>query len=101
MLGRDYPRRSGKGRFGVSTPVIVDQGFVNNPRRTQDLEDSTVSVPTDNGQPFAADGGMTHVPVVASRDPFEALDDLMTVIEALCPVWPDREIFSPTDRFLI
>ena len=56
---------------------------------------------TDNGHPFAADGGITHVPAVTSRDPFEALDDLMTVIEALCPVWPNREIFSSTDRFLI
>jgi hypothetical protein len=43
-----------------------------------------VSVP-DNGQPFAADGGITHVPAAINRDPFEALDDLMTVIEALCP----------------
>ena len=60
-----------------------------------------VSVPTDAQQPFAADGGITHVPEVTSRDPLEALDDLMTVIEALCPVWPNREIFSSTDRFLI
>jgi hypothetical protein len=29
-----------------------------------------VSVPTDNQQPFAADGGITHVPVATSRDPF-------------------------------
>jgi hypothetical protein len=29
-------------------------------------------------------------PAAISRDPFEALDDLMTVIEALCPVWPYR-----------
>ena len=60
-----------------------------------------LSVLTDNGQPIAADGGITHVPAATSRDPFEALDDLMTVIEALCPVWPNREIFSFTDRFLI
>jgi len=60
-----------------------------------------VSLPTDSGQPFAADGGIAHVPAATGRDPFEALDDLMTVIEALCPVWPDREIFSSTDRFLI
>jgi len=26
---------------------------------------------------------------------------LMTVIEVLFPVWPNREIFSSTDRFLI
>ena len=25
------------------------------------------------------------------RDPFEALDDLMTVVEALCPRWPERD----------
>lgn len=60
-----------------------------------------MSVPTDNGQPFAADGGITHAPVATSRDPLEVLDDLMTVIEALCPVWPDRETFSSSDRFLI
>jgi hypothetical protein len=65
------------------------------------LEEILVSVPTDNGQPFAADGGITHMPAATNRDPFEALDDLMTVIEALCPVWPAREIFSSTHRFLI
>jgi hypothetical protein len=59
-----------------------------------------VSLATDN-VPIAADGGITHVPAAATRDPFEALDDLMTVIEALCPVWPHREIFSSADRFLI
>ena len=60
-----------------------------------------MNVPTDDAHPFAADGGLPDVPVASSRDPFEALDDLMTVIEALCPVWPDREVFSATDRFLI
>jgi hypothetical protein len=54
-----------------------------------------------NGQPIAADGGITHVPGATSRDPFEALDDLMVVIEALCPVWPYREIFSSNYRFMI
>ena len=82
----------------VSTEGLIGlklQDFANNPRRTQ------VSLPTDSGQPFAADGGIAHVPAATSRDPFEALDDLMTVIEALCPVWPNRAIFSSTDRFLI
>jgi hypothetical protein len=60
-----------------------------------------VSVLTGSGQPFAADGGIAYVPVATSRDPFEALDDLMTVIESLCPVWPNRETFSPADRFLL
>jgi hypothetical protein len=60
-----------------------------------------VNVPADGGQPFAAEGGITHVEAATGRDPFEAFDDLMTVIEALCPVWPDRAIFSSTDQFLI
>jgi hypothetical protein len=30
------------------------------------------------------------------RDPFAALDDLMTVVEALCPKWPDRDITRGT-----
>ena len=60
-----------------------------------------MSLPTDRGQPFAADGGIAHVPAATGRDPFEALDDLMTVVEALCPVWLNRAIFSSTDRFLI
>lgn len=60
-----------------------------------------MSVPTDSGQPFAVDGGITYVPAATSRDPFGALGDLMTVIEALCPVWPSREVFSSTGKFLI
>jgi hypothetical protein len=39
--------------------------------------------------PFAASGGL-QAPAPAVDDPFDALDALMSVIEALCPVWPDR-----------
>lgn len=60
-----------------------------------------MNLPADNGQPFVADGGIAHAPATNSGDPFEALDDLMTVIEVLCPVWPSRGIFSSTDQFLI
>lgn len=51
----------------------------------------------DRGAPLdllAADGG-TRVHVQATRDPFESLDDLMVVVEALCPTWPAREHFGP------
>ena len=65
---------------------------------TEGLIGLKLSLPTDSGQPFAADGGIAHMPAATGRDPFEALDDLMTVIEALCPVWPNRAIFSSTDR---
>ncbi len=40
-----------------------------------------------------AEGGIV-APVSGERDPFEVLDDLMAVIEALCPVWPHRETFE-------
>jgi len=37
----------------------------------------------------------------SALDPHEALDDLMTVIEGLCPVWPDKDIPRVTVGFLL
>jgi hypothetical protein len=34
-------------------------------------------------------------------DPYEALDDLMAVIEVLCPVWPDKMVPRVTVGFLL
>lgn len=34
-------------------------------------------------------------PPQVGPDPYAALDDLMCVIEALCPIWPPRPIFGP------
>ena len=39
--------------------------------------------------PLAADGGLAAA-VGGTRNPYEALDDLMVVVEALCPTWPQR-----------
>jgi hypothetical protein len=50
--------------------------------------------------PLVAEGGAAYK-VDPSRDPFEALDDLMTVLEALCPVWPPREITKDGDSWLL
>jgi hypothetical protein len=36
-----------------------------------------------------------------SDDPYAALDDLMCVIESLCPVWPVREPYGPMLRMLM
>jgi len=58
------------------------QGYVNDPHRTQDLEDIRALLRANTVQD-------------APTDPFEALDDLMVVIEALCPRWPPRESFGP------
>ena len=50
--------------------------------------------------PLAAGGGVT-VPISSEREPYEVLDDLMSVVEALCPRWPPRENFRETDKFLL
>ena len=38
---------------------------------------------------LASEAGVVTVPP-AIRDPFAALDDLMAVIDGLCPSWPAR-----------
>ncbi len=43
--------------------------------------------------------GGANSPPTDSRDPFEVLDDLMQVVEALCPTWPPRELFPDTAAF--
>ncbi len=60
-----------------------------------------MSAPADADQPLVRDGGLPDAGFAADRDPFEALDDLMTVVEALCPVWPQREVFADSSRFLL
>ena len=58
-------------------------------RPSTDASDGVASL-----DPLAADGGIRdRVPQM--RDPFEILDDLMVVVEALCPTWPGREHFGP------
>lgn len=42
---------------------------------------------------FAGSGGIT-VPANDERDPLETLDDLMVVVEGLCPTWPQRDTFA-------
>ena len=43
--------------------------------------------------PFAAEGGLEgRLP--EATDPFQRLDELMAVIEALCTTWPERQPFT-------
>lgn len=42
--------------------------------------------------PFAAEGGL-RAPLPLEGDPYAALDDLMAVVEALCPARPERDVF--------
>ena len=50
--------------------------------------------------PILAAGGLELAPSRTS-DPFSELDDLMVVIESLCPQWPARESFTCLDRMLL
>jgi hypothetical protein len=55
--------------------------------------------PTTNiEQPIAASGGVTLPPSTAG-DPLAALDDLMVVVEGLCPRWPARGTFKEHSLF--
>jgi hypothetical protein len=51
--------------------------------------------------PLLIGSGGIVAAVTSEREPYEALDDLMSVIEALCPTWPPREISSGIGRFLL
>jgi len=79
LLAAAQPRSTPFGALNViSLEGLIAfklQGLINDPRRTQDPE-------------------YIRVPVQPMRDPFEALDDLMVVVEALCPTWPLRESFG-------
>jgi hypothetical protein len=57
-----------------------------------------VSSNKDSEPILAAEGGLTG-PVADDRNPFEILDDLMQVVEALCPEWPERQPFPETAEF--
>ena len=50
---------------------------------------------------FTADAGFPAAPLEPGRDPLAVLDELMVVVEALCPVWPDRPTFEGSTRFLL
>jgi hypothetical protein len=48
-----------------------------------------------------AGGDVIQIPISSAADPYQALDDLMAAVEALCPTWPPREPFLSTDRMLL
>jgi hypothetical protein len=79
----------------ISTEGLIAfklQGLVNDPRRTQDLEDIRALLRANRATlnmsevraPIAGAGGVVTT-AHSEREPFEALDDLMSVVEALCP----------------
>jgi hypothetical protein len=47
---------------------------------------------TETDFPIAEHAGFEG-PIPDHRDPYEILDDMMAVVEALCPEYPEREVF--------
>ena len=56
---------------------------------------------TKSDEPHFAAGAGIDVAVRVEEDPYRTLDDLMAVVEALCPVWPSRAGFSGGGRMLL
>jgi hypothetical protein len=50
--------------------------------------------------PLAAEGGV-RVSTERPDDPYQVLDDLMAVVEQLCPQWPQRDIFRYESQNLL
>lgn len=50
--------------------------------------------------PFAADAGLQRS-AACPEDGLRELDDLMVVVEALCPHWPAREPFADSGTMLL
>ena len=69
--------------------------------RQNDDESESESESPAPATPLADAGAAGIVVTVIEREPYEALDDLMNVIEALCPTWPSRRMFSVTGQFLM
>jgi len=49
---------------------------------------------------FARSGGLPQTATEPPQDPIAAWLDLMEVVEALCPVWPAREVMMNGDTRL-
>lgn len=60
-----------------------------------------VSNPESSIQPLVDRIGLPTVVLEPDQDPFRTLDELMVVVEALCPVWPDRPTFEHSTIFLL
>lgn len=52
-------------------------------------------------QPFAGEAAPRPPVAAPADDPYGALDELMVVVEALCPRWPQRRVFCDSGRMLL
>lgn len=57
--------------------------------------------PREEPRPPLTAAAPPHPERESPRDPFAALDDLMAVVEALCPEWPKRRTFADATGFVL
>lgn len=50
--------------------------------------------------PLAAEAGLS-APPPAGEDPWRTFEEVMAVVEALCPEWPQRPTFPQDAKFLL
>lgn len=60
---------------------------------------SFAMTPSSSDRPLLASDAGVVTPPTDTRDPFTALDDLMAVIDALCPQWPARSTAAGPGSF--
>jgi hypothetical protein len=87
--------------------VVSAEGLIGDPGILSALRQGTAPAGADgmNSQlpspGLVNDAGLPWNAAQTSRDPFVALDDLMCVVEALCPRWPERPTFEASTVFLL
>jgi hypothetical protein len=65
-------------------------------RSSKKSPDAASAIPVESH--LVAEAGVTYSPR-SDRDPFEIIDELMVVVEALCPRWPERDRRISGDSF--
>ena len=67
-------------------------------RLGRQIEEVIATLDRNELHPLTRDGGIDTTPGDVA-DPFERLDDLMQVVEALCPTYPQRGTFEGAGGF--
>lgn len=55
----------------------------------------------ESNQPLVGSAVLQAPQCAVAADPYRQLDDLMAVVEALCPTWPERATFANAGRMIL
>jgi hypothetical protein len=102
LLASARERQTPFGQLNVvSAEGLIGSGLLSALRQgTTAARADRVNAPSRT-QPLVDDAGLPASPGQTSQNPFADLDDLMCVVEALCPKWPERPTFEGSRVFLI